>query len=487
MNTNADITKKKSFRLTQVGNAKRLVARHGENIRYCHEWKKWLIWNGKYWEVDTTNEIRRRAEDTIDNIYKEAKGKSDKTHKALISHANKSETKRQLVDMVSLAGDDINVIVKSGDLDKDHWKLNVENGTIDLQTGKRRDHKREDYITKIANAVYDNKAKCPTWDTFLDRILEGNNSVIKFLQKAIGYSLTGDTSEQCLFFLYGKGANGKTTLLETISTMLNDYAEQADFSTFLEQKNTIRNDLAGLKGARFVPGVEAEKGKKFAEAFIKRVTGQDTVKARFLYKEFFSFKPTFKVFLGANHRPTIKGTDNAIWRRPILIPFNVEIPEDEMDKKIQPKFRKEMSGILNWAIKGCLTWQKEGLKEPEEIKHAKEQYRQDMDVLRGFLKDCCVLKSSAKVSSSDLYQAYNLWCQREDEEPITQQQLGILLKERDLKPGHSGSIRHWKGIELNQHTIEWMDATEYAEDIIKERQEWEAEQNIIEADKKSPF
>jgi putative DNA primase/helicase len=265
-------------------------------------------------------------------------------------------------------------------LDQDPWLFNVENGTIDLKTGELRPHERGALITKLAPVQYDREAECPTWWKFLMRIFNGNLALIEFLQKAVGYALTGSTREQCLFFLHGLGANGKSTLLEIIHTLLGDYAHRTSSETFLIKKSGgIPNDVAALRGARLVGAVEVESGRRLAEVLIKEMTGGDRISARFLHAEWFDFKPEFKIFLAANHKPVIRGTDHAIWRRIHLIPFNVQIPKPEQDRDLPEKLKAELPGILNWALEGCQMWQLYGLEPPAEVQAATQDYREEMD------------------------------------------------------------------------------------------------------------
>lgn len=282
------------FHLTDLGNAQRLVYRYGRDIRYCHPWNKWLTWTGTHWAIDDTAAVVRFAKDTVRQIYIEASEEEDeRARKAIAEHAKRSEAKTRITNMISLAASEPGIPILPDQLDRNPWLLNVANGTIDLKTAQLKPHKREDLITKIAPVNYDPSAKCPTWLSFLDRIMNGKQELIKFLQRAIGYALTGDTSEQVIFIFHGSGANGKSTFLETISAMLGDgYAQQTPTSTLMVRRNeTIPNDIARLKGARFVTAVEAEAGQRLAESLVKQMSGQDKLVARFMRGEFFEFRP----------------------------------------------------------------------------------------------------------------------------------------------------------------------------------------------------
>ena len=286
----------------------------------------------------------------------------------------------------------------------------------------------------------------------LSRIMDGNEQLIDFLQRAVGYALTGETSEQCLFIFWGGGANGKSTFLQAMSHVLGDYSMSTPTETLLvKRRGAIPNDVARLKGARFVVACEADAENRLAESLIKQMTGGDTISARFLHQEWFDFEPTHKVFFGTNHKPVIKGTDYAIWRRIRLVPFEITIPEDERDKSLPEKLKAEAAGILAWAVQGCLNWQQNGLGAPEEVKAATDSYREEMDMLGEFLKDRCRQSQlMARVSSKDLYEAYTAWCQDNGQEPVGQRAFVSALKEKGFKRSRigNGGVRGWIGVEL---------------------------------------
>ena len=440
-------------RFTDVGNARRFVALHGRDLRFCHPWERWLVWTGKRWSEDQSGEVMRRARDVPRSLFKEAAECSDaKTREGLAAWALACESEARLRAMVSLARSEPGIPVLPGELDADPYLFNAANGTVDLRSGELRPHRRQDLMTKVAGAAYDPGAACPTWEAFLGRAMNGNENLIRFLKRAVGYTLTGDTREQCLFLLYGTGANGKSTFIETVRTVLGDYGKQASFDTFLAGKqDATRNDVAALVGARFVAAVEAGQGRRLAEVLVKLLTGGDTVTARFLYHEFFEFKPVFKLFLACNAKPVIRGADNAIWRRIRLVPFTVTIPDEEQDRTLPANLKAEAEGILAWAVQGCLEWQREGLKAPPEVMAATQAYRDEMDPLGGFLNESCILSPAAKAPAADLYGAYKAWCERVGEEPLTQTTFGLRLGERGLSKARGTAGRtFWHGIGLAQ-------------------------------------
>ncbi len=440
-----------SFNLTDLGNAARLVHRHGQNLRYCWLWRKWLVWDGKRWVKDDTGEIYRLAKESVASIYKEAAGApADEERKALAKHAMRSEAGARIKEMVDLARSDVPVV--PDELDASPDLLNTKSGTIELQTGELREHRRADLITKLAPVEYRPDAPAPAWDAFLERVLPGEE-LRGFVRRASGYSATGDTSEQCMFINHGGGANGKSTFQEAIAAALGEYAMRAPTEMLLAKRSGgIPNDIARLKGSRFVASSETEEGRRLAESLIKDLTGQDTVTARFLWAELFEFTPTHKLWLSTNHKPEIRGTDNAIWRRIRLIPWSVTIPPAEQDKKLPAALRRELAGILAWIVRGCLEWRREGLQAPDEVRRATGQYRAEMDVLAGFLAECCELDTSHWEYAKDLYECYKRWCDENGERPEPQRKFGGRLGERGFHRARGGSrgAGIWRGVRLTE-------------------------------------
>ena len=339
------------------------------------------------------------------------------------------------------------------ELDSNPWLLNAANGTIDLKTGALRAHSRRDLVTKQAPTAFDPDARCPTWLAFLDTVMAGRQDLIEFLRRAVGYSLTGDVSEQVVFFPYGLGANGKTTFAETVTAMLGDYAQKAPRGMLTMRAGNsdgVPNDIARLPGARFVVSNEVEEGRRLAEAQVKDLAGGDTLTARFMRGEFFEFRPTHKLWIYGNHKPVIRGTDEGIWRRMRLIPFEVTIAAAKQDRKLLQKLRAELPGILAWAVQGCLDWQRDGLSAPAEVTEATAAYRAEMDVLADFLSDKCYLAPSATVPKAALFVAYQTWCEVNRERPLGKIAFGARLKERGIADGTTGreKTRAWVGVGL---------------------------------------
>ncbi len=440
------------FSLSDLGNARRLVAQYGQDLRYCHLSKKWWTWTGKIWAVDNSGEVRRRAKLAIATIYGEAGAAVDEdSRKKIAAHALRSEHDSRIKGMVSLAESEPGIPISPAQMDANPWLLNCLSGTINLKTGVHRPHDRADLITRLAQVEFDPLATCPQFVQFLDDIQQSNQDVISFIQRILGYSLTGDTREQCLFMLWGSGANGKSTLLGIISFILGNYAMQTPTETLLsKQRGEIPNDIARLNGPRFVTALEVSQGRKLAESLVKQLTGQDTISARFLFGEYFDFRPQFKLFLGTNHKPVIKDTSHAMWRRIRLIPFPVEIPEVEQDRELSEKLKAELPGVFNWLLAGCLQWRYGGLGVPKEVLAATEDYQAEMDAVGNFISDCCLLAPGASATAKEIYKAYEEWAKESGEKrPLSQRSFGMALTERgfERRRGTAGK-KLWWGIGL---------------------------------------
>lgn len=446
------LIKHKNFKRTDIGNAERMVHRHGSNIRYNNSFGKWYLWDGNRWREDKINEIFQIAKDTVRAIYEEASKADDSdTRTSLVQHALRSESRARIEAMVSLAKSE--VPIQPNELDQDIWLFNCTNGVIDLKTGELRPHKREYMITKLSPVAYDPKAECPTWQQFLNDIFQDEQGKVKqdtidFLQKAVGYALTGDTLEQVLFFLYGTGRNGKSTFMNLIKEIFGEYGKQTNADTFTVKKgDRVNNDIAALKGARLVAATESEEGARLAESLVKQLTGGEPVQARFLHQEFFEYIPQFKIFFTTNHKPIISGADEGIWRRIRLIPFTITIPEVKLDKELPLKLRNEMPGILRWMVEGCLKWQQEGLGVPQEVQDATNSYRDEMDTLGNFLQECCLIHANAKSKCADIYNTYSDWCSNNGEYELTKNKFNRKLEERGFKKKTStGGYLYFFGI-----------------------------------------
>lgn len=448
------------YAMTDTGNAERLIATHGENLRYVAPWKSWVVWDEKRWRRDDTLLVDTLAQETIRAMWGEYRDSTGEYRELLGKHIPKSEAAQRLEAMVRRARSQRGISITPAQLDSDPWRLNVANGVLDLRAStpaaeRLLSHQRTDLITRLVDIPFDPEARCDRWEWFLAKVLGGNEALIRFVQKAVGYTLTGTTAEQCLFFLYGSGSNGKSTFLDLVRDVTGEYASMADFTSFLERKGDgPRNDIARLFGARAVTSIEVGEGRRLNEAMVKTLTGGDVVSARYLYAEAFEFRPTFKLWLAANHRPTIRGTDFAIWRRIRMVPFTVQIPEEErVDRDtLLRELRAELPGILAWAVAGCLMWQHEGLGAPLAVSDATDRYRRESDTLGAFLEDCCEVDESYVEGATALYMAYAKWADEGGEFKLSQTRFGRELEERgfavDRRYGANGRQKFRLGVRL---------------------------------------
>jgi putative DNA primase/helicase len=378
---------------------------------------------------------------------------SDGSKPAAASFAVKAMAEPRLRAMVTLAASEPGVPILSNALDSDPWLFNATNGTIDLRTGRLLQHQRDHLITKIAGCVFDPTAAAPTWIEFLNRIAGGRLDLVEFLRRACGYILTGLTREQVMFLLYGKGANGKSTFIGTLHDLLGDYGRQAPSDVLLAKRNDSHpTGIAGLQGARLVSVVEVDEGRRLAEGIVKQMTGGDRVAARYMRQDFFEFTPTFKIALACNHKPVIRGTDLAIWRRIRLIPFDVTIPTEEQDRNMAGKLRAELPGILAWAVKGCMEYQREGLRPPPDVLAATDAYRADSDVLGAFITERCATGADEWITKDELFRNYVSWCEASGESSISKHRFGGRLSERDgiADDRDHNRGRFWRGIGLRK-------------------------------------
>lgn len=415
--------KKKMYTFDDTGNAERFTDVFKDNIRYSFVNKKWLYFDGRKWCFDITGTIRRMADEVVEQMrgdmdfYVEnspADMDTDEAEKAFMKHLKQSRSSRAKDAMVK-ESQHRNPITPS-QLDVHQSLLNTPNGIINLRTGELLPHDREKYITKITNTEYTDKIDCPLWEQFLKDIFNGDTELINYIQKAVGYSLTGSTKENCAFFCYGTGRNGKSTFIDIISEALGDYGTNIQPETIMVKQTSSgpNSDIARLKGARFVTSAEPNEGVRLNEGLLKQLTGGDRVTAARKYEDEFEFTPEFKLWMSTNHKPIIRGTDVGIWSRIRLIPFTVRIPDDKIDRNLKHKLKQELPGILHWAVEGCLMWQREGLNMPAAIKAANAEYRGEMDTVQAFVDECCVV-GAGEESTKRLYESYSEWVKENNE------------------------------------------------------------------------
>jgi putative DNA primase/helicase len=421
------------FPLTDTGNAERFALQHGDDVRYCFAWGKWLCWDSTRWKIDNGGMVEQLGKQTVRSILHEAADEPDDDRReAIAKFAHASESVARRAAMLTLARSEPPIPIAPDALDKNQWILNCPNGRLDLRTGNLCDHRREEFITKLCPVEYHPDALCPTWLATLDKCFSRIYDLIDFVQRFAGCSLTGDVSEQILCIWHGIGANGKSTILNALMEMLgSDYAMKATADLLLMKRDTDHpTGLTDLHGKRLVACIETDDNRRLAEALVKELTGGDPIRARRMREDFWQFMPTHKVVLACNHRPAVRGTDHAIWRRLKLVPFDVVIPPDERDKQLPAKLREELPGILAWAVRGCFDWQKHGLGEPRAVIEATADYQNAEDVLLNFISECCVTGPEARVKAADLLSAFKEWS---GDRHITTRRLTTMLIERGIE------------------------------------------------------
>jgi len=419
---------RKWYPYDDTGNAEMFTDLYKDQIRYSYEAKSWYYYTGKIWEPDNLGKVQQLADKIPDKIAKQPIRVTDTTDKKLVDQAQKDKT-RHLKNSRNYKGKNDfikesqhRVSIAQGDFDNAGNKLNLQNGYYDLDKDEFKEHDRSLYLTKITNIQYDSNAKAPKWEQFINETFLGDIELIDYVQRAVGYSLSNSTEERVMFFMYGKkGSNGKSVFTGMLSELLNDYHENVNSNALMNSKDSDSSDaspaLAKLKGARLVTASETEKQKPLNVNLVKLITGNDIVTARYLHKNEISYTPEFKVWLATNHKPVIDG-DPAIWGRLVVIPFDNYVPDRKADKELSNKLKKEMSGILNWAIEGHRKYKEAGLRdsEPVAIKEQREEYKEDMDVIGTFINDWCIIDDEHKIKSSSLWRAFNNWAETNGED-----------------------------------------------------------------------
>lgn len=437
--------------LSDLGNAQRFINQHGADARYCPPWKKWLYWTGQRWKTDTDGTIERLVKATVLTLYDEAKSASDlRESDRLARFAVRSQSRAGIENSLRLAQTEQGVALQPNEMDGNLWLLQVGNGTLDLRTGQLSKPQRENFITKSIDVDFDPDAQCPIWERFLDHALAGNVELIRFLQRAVGYSLTGAIREHAIFYVFGSGRNGKSTFFETLTSLFGDYGARLPSESLMVKPNGggISNDIASLFGSRITISSEIREGARLNETLVKELSGGDMIKVRRLYQDFFEFRPTFKMWIGGNYKPIILGQDLGIWRRINLIPFSNTIAEAEVDLRLGEKLLGELPGVLAWAVKGCLDWQSTGLRPPKAVAEATDAYRTDSDLMGFFIDECCVIGQDKRVTSSELYATYKAWSQDSGTHSLPQISFGRKLSDRGFKSQHISTGGQWLGLSL---------------------------------------
>ena len=458
---------KKEYSFTDLGWAERFADYARGKALHVSGWG-WMVYDGKKWRVDIGDKMcrnqaaylaRRTAQNLLDESFLALK-RGEITDEAL-SKVRRALRGAESVKSVSnmLKHAEHLLPADADEFDHDPMLFNAANGTVDLRTGELREHSPDDMITKCSSVAYKPDATCPTWDRFLEDIIP-DKEIRDFVQTALGYSLTADTREQLMFFAHGTGANGKSTLLDAMVRILGDYAVsvQGDLLVSrIETSNTL-SGIARLHGARLALVSETDEDAYFEEAKIKALTGDELVNAKRLYQDVFSFRPSHKIWFATNHKPRVKGIDHGFWRRMALIPFEVTINEEQRDKELPHKLREEDEGILAWAIRGAKKWFADGLRLPNAMVTARNEYRTDQDLIGQWIEQNTISDIRLSASASDLYQDYSQWCQEQGLRAVSQKKLGDRLKEKGYFQTRTKTSRQWSGIGLVSKNPGYADA-----------------------------
>jgi putative DNA primase/helicase len=435
--------------LNDYGNARRLVRMHGRNLRYLVERKSWLVWDGRRWAPDDDEAMRlaKTVPEVIEALA--AQETVEKRAKSLLGWARSSGSKGRIESALALAQSEPGIAVHENQLDAHVGLLNTPGGIVDLRTGKMVPHDPA-YLMSQITPVAPIPGPAKEWRKFLRTVLKGDSQLATFVASALGYSLTGGAQEQVVFLLWGEGSNGKSTFLEAIRYVMGNYAKGTPFDTFTRRGGDgPRNDLARLAHSRFVLATEGNENARLNEAVVKRLTGGDVITARFLFKEYFDFAPTFKLWLSTNHRPRIRGADHAIWRRIRLVPFTAHIPDSQQDKNLPAKLRGEAGEILHWLIRGARLWYKKGILDADAVDEATQQYRHSQDILGQFLEECTVKGDTLAIRSRGLYTAFRKWVIEQGEHPWSNRAFTTRMEDRGWRRKRTSEGRWWKGLTLS--------------------------------------
>nr|WP_263326076.1 phage/plasmid primase, P4 family [Neobacillus sp. Marseille-Q6967] len=436
--------KQPSFSYTDLGNAERLIYEHGENFRYHTERKKWLYWNGKYWGLDNTNQLKRKAIEVVRGMQNQIEHIQNADERELfLKHIVRSQSASRIQAMLNLADSvSSDIPINESKLDQNEYLLNVANGTIDLKTLEMygvsysilNDHDRNQLLTKYIDIPFNPEAKCPTWEKFLNSIFMRNKDVIFYIQRIIGYALTGSNKEEAMFIFHGqKGRNGKSTFIKAIHRLLGSYAGATNPSTFMKKGNTARHTLAEFVGLRFLSTSEVERGEELAVQLMKQITGRDLVEAERKYENPFTYLPNYKIFMLTNNKPNIYERRKAIWERIHLIEFNNYIEKQNRDKNLDKKLEAEMEGILRWALEGCREWQRQGLNPPAEILDAVKRYEEEQDIIGQFIREnyeVDLRNEEYWEAPERIYLNYKTWCNENGFGCLNNNNFGVEMKER---------------------------------------------------------
>ena len=455
---------KKAYDMTDTGNAHRLYDRFGNIIHYSYNRKKWYVWTEKQWVLDESGAIKKLADEICEDLKRDAVNiPDDDLQEKALKFAKKTAGSNAKEAMIKECQHLYDIPISPDLMDAFPDYLNVQNGIVNLKNGELMPHESICLMSKICNAEYDEKRRKPKmWLKFLNDVTGGDKKLQDYIQKCVGYSLSGSNREQCAYFLYGMGNNGKSTFLDTISDLMGTYASNAQPDTLMLQSRLgssgggANSDIARLKSARFVTCEEPDQGVRLNEGLFKQLTGGSKVTCRFLYGDEFEYTPEFKIWVATNHKPVVRGTDVGIWRRIKLIPFEVNIPKEKVDKNLKYKLRKEFPQILAWAVEGCIKWQAEGLEEPECVIEATKDYKQEMDLIAGFVEQCLIIDYSdgEKIMASDLFALYIKWAKANNEYELSAKKFGMEIIKKVPERGRCGKGVFYSKIKFTDYAHE---------------------------------
>lgn len=448
---------KKQYDMTDTGNAHRLYDKYSNIIRYSYNRKKWMYWDGAVWRLDESGEIKKLADLVCEDLKREAfMEQDDDAQAAMFKWANRTMSSKNKEAMIKECQHLEGIPGKPDDFDGYTDYINCQNGIVNLRNGELLPHDSNFMMSKITYTEYDAGDKKPElWLSFLNDITAGKKDLQEYIQKCIGYSLSGSTSEQCAYFLYGLGNNGKSTFLDTIADMMGSYASNAQPETIMMKKwgnDGANSDIARLKSARFVTCEEPTEGVRLNEGLLKQLTGGSKVTCRFLYGDEFEYTPEFKIWIATNHKPVVRGTDLGIWRRIKLIPFEVNIPAAKVDKNLKYKLRKEMPQIIHWAVDGYRMWLRDGMNEPECVQEAVKEYKQEMDLLVSFIEQCIIIdyESDCKIMASDLFKVYSKWAKINNEFEMSSKKFFREITKKIPEKGRNSTGIFYKNIKFSE-------------------------------------
>jgi putative DNA primase/helicase len=433
------------------GNARRFIDHAGDKVRYIPERELWIVWDGQHWRRDDDGAIYRLAENHSTELLRKSADVTDVDARTRQAKLALTLGKRAVIEnMLALARYNEAVILHAEKLDSNPWLIGVGNGIVDLKSGAFRAGTPADFISNKVGCDYVPGASCPQFDAFLTRIMANDAEMIAYLWRILGYCLTGSTTEQCLFFLYGAGRNGKTTLIEVLAALLADYGRATAVELITDSHNGREPSqlIAAIQGKRLVWLPEVEESHRVAQSRLKTLTGGDRLCGRNLYEREFQFDCTAKLLIHGNTRPEIRGTDLGIWRRFRLIPFSVTIPVNEVDFDLPQKLIAELPGILNRAIESCLEWQHNGMATPQAVETATDEYRQAEDILGEFLEECTLRSATVEITKGQLHKAYVSWCDDRSQRPLSNRKFGSLMTQRGFKERRTNSAKFWEGITI---------------------------------------